>query len=75
MNVFRAAWGIVTGHMVTLKYLFKRKSTIDYPRVPYPHPERFRGAIGFGQGALAKEREQPVAVGFDARFLESLGVR
>ncbi|HKW44735.1 MAG TPA: NADH-quinone oxidoreductase subunit NuoI [Candidatus Eremiobacteraceae bacterium] len=43
MNLFEAVRGIVVGHATTLKYLFRKKSTIDYPREPYPHPERFRG--------------------------------
>ena len=43
MNLFEAVRGIVIGHATTLKYLFRKKSTIDYPREPYPHPERFRG--------------------------------
>jgi NADH-quinone oxidoreductase subunit I len=43
INPFKAAVGIVIGMATTLKYLFRKKSTIDYPREPYPHPERFRG--------------------------------
>jgi NADH-quinone oxidoreductase subunit I len=43
MNVFQAAVGLVIGMATTMKYLFTKKSTIDYPRVAFPHAERFRG--------------------------------
>ena len=38
-------WGInlLKGLAVTLKYLFKRKETIQYPEEKIIHPERFRG--------------------------------
>jgi len=35
--------GLVVGMATTMKYLFTKKSTIDYPRKPFPHAERFRG--------------------------------
>src|ERR1700674_3794364 len=41
--MLNALWGIIAGLATTLKYLFMKKSTIDYPREAYPHPERFRG--------------------------------
>src|SRR5205807_6305274 len=40
---FTAVRGIALGMLTTLKYLFRKKVTIDYPREPYPHAERFRG--------------------------------
>ncbi len=39
----QAASGLVIGMMTTLKYLFKKKATIDYPNKPFRHAERFRG--------------------------------
>src|SRR6202521_587675 len=41
--MLNALWGIIAGLATTLKYLFMKKSTIDYPREAYPHAERFRG--------------------------------
>ena len=41
--MLKAIWGLAVGMATTLKYLFKKKSTIDYPREPFPHAERFRG--------------------------------
>jgi NADH-quinone oxidoreductase subunit I len=41
--VLQAAYGLLVGLLTTLKYFFSKKATIDYPRVPYRHAERFRG--------------------------------
>ncbi len=43
IRLFGAIGGLITGMRTTLKYLFRKKATIDYPRKPFPHAERFRG--------------------------------
>ncbi len=43
MNLFKVLLGLMLGMRTTLKYLFTKKSTIDYPNKPFPHAERFRG--------------------------------
>jgi NADH-quinone oxidoreductase subunit I len=41
--LWQAVSGLVVGMATTLKYLFTIKETIDYPRKPFRHAERFRG--------------------------------
>ncbi len=41
--VANAAGGLLIGLATTMKYLWTKKSTIDYPHQPFPHAERFRG--------------------------------
>src|SRR5579864_2895766 len=51
-----AARGIVLGLATTLKYLFRKKQTVDYPRVPFVHAERFRGVHELRRYDDGKER-------------------
>jgi len=43
MQLLRVVVGLALGMKTTLKYLFRKKATIDYPHKPFPHAERFRG--------------------------------
>ncbi len=43
MNLFKVIGGLIAGLATTGKYLFTQKATVDYPRKPFPHAERFRG--------------------------------
>ncbi|MDQ6823952.1 MAG: NADH-quinone oxidoreductase subunit NuoI [Candidatus Eremiobacteraeota bacterium] len=43
MKILQTVFGLMLGMKTTLKYLFRKKATIDYPNKPFPHAERFRG--------------------------------
>ncbi|RJX35949.1 MAG: NADH-quinone oxidoreductase subunit I [Desulfarculus sp.] len=44
-DVFSGAWSLAMGMSVTLRYMFKPVSTVQYPREAMPLPEVYRGHI------------------------------
>jgi len=44
-EVTGGAWSLVTGMGVTLRYMFKPVTTVQYPRQSLPLPAAFRGPI------------------------------
>ena len=49
-------WDIIKGHMLTFKYLFKRKVTLAYPHEKGPLSPRFRGQHALRRYANGEER-------------------
>ena len=46
-KVYKVAAALVTGHLITLKYMLKPSITIHYPTEKLTPYERFRGALTF----------------------------
>lgn len=44
-EVLSGAWSLATGMAVTMRYMFKPVTTVQYPRARLPLPEAFRGPI------------------------------
>jgi len=44
-DLFSGAWSLATGLAVTLRYMFKPVTTVQYPRQKLPLPEAHRGHI------------------------------
>ena len=49
-------WEIVKGHMLTFKYMFKAKATLDYPFEKGPVSPRFRGQHALRRYPNGEER-------------------
>lgn len=45
--LFTGAWSLLSGMAVTLRYMFKPVTTVQYPRRSLPLPEAYRGHIEF----------------------------
>ena len=61
MQIFRKAYNfllreIVVGHLLTLKYMFKKKYTINYPYEKGPISPRFRGEHALRRYPNGEER-------------------
>ncbi len=44
-EVTSGAWSLAAGMAVTLRYMFKPVTTVQYPRARLPLPEAFRGPV------------------------------
>jgi len=44
-DLFTGAWSLAAGMGVTIRYMFKPVSTVQYPRERLPLPEAYRGHI------------------------------
>ena len=44
-NLILGAWSLVAGLGVTIRYMFKPVTTVQYPRARLPLPEAYRGHI------------------------------
>lgn len=45
INILKGLWGLIVGLGVTLKYIFKRKTTVEYPEVQKELADRYIGYV------------------------------